>query len=56
MPLWFVTELLYNPMMGLSQLGDPRSHWPRMIALNIALFLAGGWLVRIRLVTAEAVA
>lgn len=56
--LWmaFVTELLVNPMMGLSQLGDPRSHWPLMIALNIALFLAGGWLVRTRLVTAEAAA
>ena len=56
--LWmaFVTELLVNPMMGLSQLGDPRSHWPLMIALNIALFVAGGWLVRTRLVTAEVTA
>ena len=56
MLLWFVTELLVTPMMGLSQLGAPRSHWPPMIALNIALFLAGGWLVRTRLVTAEAAA
>lgn len=54
--LWmaFVTELLLNPMMGLSELGDPRSHWPLMIVLNVAMFAAGGWLVRTRLVIAEA--
>ena len=49
--LWmaFVTELLVNPMMGVSRMSDPRSHWPLMIALNLALFVAGGWLVRTRL-------
>jgi hypothetical protein len=41
-------------MMGLSELGDPRSHWPLMIVLNVAMFAAGGWLVRTRLVIAEA--
>ena len=50
--LWmaFVTELLVNPMLGISRLGDPRSHWPLMIALNLALFGVGGWLVRTRLI------
>lgn len=50
--LWmaFVTELLINPMMGMSRLGDPKGHWPLMIVLNIGLFLVGGWLVRTRLV------
>jgi len=49
--LWmaFVTELLVNPLMGVSRMSDPRSHWPLMIALNLALFVAGGWLVRMRL-------
>jgi uncharacterized membrane protein len=49
--LWmaFVTELLVNPLMGVSGFSDPRSHWPLMIALNLALFVAGGWLVRTRL-------
>lgn len=49
--LWmaFVTELLVNPMMGISRISDPRSLWPLMIALNLALFGAGGWLVRTRL-------
>ncbi|WP_156348662.1 hypothetical protein [Sphingomonas sp. Leaf23] len=46
----FATELLVNPMMGLSSLGNPASHWPLMVALNVALFLIGGWLVRTRLV------
>lgn len=46
--LWmaFVTELLVNPMMGLSRLGNPRGHWPLMIVLNVALFLAGRHLVQ----------
>ncbi|WP_158638000.1 DUF2306 domain-containing protein [Sphingomonas ginsenosidivorax] len=49
--LWmaFITELLVNPMLGVSRISDPRSHWPLMIALNLALFSAGGWLVRTRL-------
>jgi uncharacterized membrane protein len=53
--LWmaFVTELLVNPMMGVSRMGDPRGHWPLMIALNLLLFVAGGWLVRTRLIAAE---
>jgi len=41
---------------GAEPAGRPRSHWPLMIALNIALFLAVGWLVWTRLVTAEAAA
>ncbi len=51
--LWmaFLTELLVNPMLGLSRLGDPRSHWPLMVALNVALFLAGRRLVSTRLIT-----
>lgn len=51
--LWmaFVTEVLVNPMMGVSRLGDPRSHWPLMIAMNVALFLIGRWLVTTRLDT-----
>jgi len=51
--LWmaFVTELLVNPMMGLSGLGDPRSHWPLMIAMNAALFMIGRRLVSARLIT-----
>ena len=50
--LWmaFVTELLVNPMMGISRFSDPRSHWLLMIALNLALFGVGGWLVRTRLI------
>ena len=50
--LWmaFVTELLVNPLLGVSRMSDPRSHWPLMIALNLALFVAGGWLVRTRLI------
>ena len=53
--LWmaFVTELLVNPMMGVSRMSDPRGHWPLMIALNLLLFVAGGWLVRTRLIAAE---
>ena len=53
--LWmvFVTELLVNPMMGVSRMGDPCSHWPLMIALNLLLFVAGGWLVRTRLIAAQ---
>jgi uncharacterized membrane protein len=56
--LWmaFVTELLVKPMMGLSGWGDPRSHWPLMIALNIALFLIGRRLVSTRLITSGALA
>jgi len=48
--LWmaFITEILVNPMMGLSQLGDPKAHWPLMIALNITLFLVGSRLVTAR--------
>lgn len=48
--LWiaFVTELLVNPMMGVSRIADPRSHWPLMIVLNVSLFVAGAWLVRTR--------
>lgn len=41
----FVTELLVNPMLGVSRLGDLRGHWPLMIALNVALFLGGHRLV-----------
>jgi len=54
--LWmaFVTELLVNPMMGLSGLGDPRSHWPLMVALNIGLFLIGRRLITKRLITSGA--
>ena len=50
--LWmaFVTELLVNPMLGVSRISDPRSHWPLMIALNLTLLGAGGWLVRTRLI------
>jgi uncharacterized membrane protein len=50
--LWmaFVTELPVNPMLGVSRISDPRSHWPMMIALNLALFGVGGWLVRPRLI------
>jgi len=50
--LWmaFVTELLVNPMLGVSRIGDPRSPWPLMITLHLALFGVGGWLVRTRLI------
>ena len=50
--LWmaFVTELLVNPMLGVSRISDPRSHWPLMIALNLTLLGVGGWLVRTRLI------
>jgi uncharacterized membrane protein len=50
--LWmaFVTELLVNPMLGVSRISDPRSYWPMMIALNLVLFGIGGWLVRTRLI------
>ncbi len=56
--LWmaFITELLVNPMLGVSGLGDPRGHWPLMIAMNVALFLAGRWLVVTRLAPAAAAA
>lgn len=49
--LWmaFITELLVNPMMGLSRLGDPKAHWPLMIALNITLFLVGSRLANTRI-------
>ena len=46
----FVTELLVNPMLGVSRISNPRSHWPLMITLNLALFGVGGWLVRTRLI------
>lgn len=45
----FVTELLVNPLMGVSRMSNPRSHWPLMIALYLSLFVAGGWLVLTRL-------